>query len=206
MRKLVAILMASTLFAACSGSSTSDSNPIPIDQVPTQLATGVCAAEKACAPFFYSIGFANTDCVTSLAKQFQEASYTDLQNAVTAGTVKYDGNQARNCVNAVSAGSCSVLDNKLPDACQKTFTGTVATGADCDIDEECVGLSRCEVTGGACPGKCAQRASAGIACAADGDCALGLVCSPRRSRRYASRRWHKGKLAEAPSLATAQRG
>jgi hypothetical protein len=178
MRKLVAILTAVTSFAACSGSSTSDSNAIPIDQIPAELAKSFCAAEQTCNPFFYGVAFSNTDCVSQFTKQFQEASYNDIQNDVTAGTIKYDGNQARTCADAISAGSCAVLDNNTPDSCQKALSGTVAAGADCDIDQDCAGLSRCEVTGAACPGKCAPRASAGVACAKDGDCALGFVCSP----------------------------
>ncbi len=178
MRKLVATLMAVSSFAACGGSNTSDSNPIPIDQVPAELANSFCAAEQACNPFFYSVAFANTDCVAQFTKQFQEASYNDIQNAVSAGTVKYDGNLARTCADAISAGSCAVLDNNTPDSCQQALGGTVATGAACDIDQECTGLSRCDTTGGTCPGKCAPRASAGVACGKDGDCALGFVCSP----------------------------
>ncbi len=182
MRKLVAILMASTTIAACSGSSSSDSNPIPIDQIPAELAKSYCAAEQACAPFFYEIAFTNTDCIASVTKEFQEASFNDIQAAVTAGTVKYDGDLARTCANAISAGSCSVLDNNTPDSCQKALSGATATGGDCDIDAECTGLARCDVSGGACPGKCAPRASAGVACGKDGDCALGFVCSPVTSK------------------------
>ncbi len=129
MRKLVAVLMASTTLLSCSGSSTTSSNPIPIAQIPAELGKSFCAAEQACNPFFYGIGFANSDCVATFTKQFQEASYNDIQAAVTAGTVKYDGNLARTCADAISAGSCSVLDNNTPDSCQQALSGSAGKRA-----------------------------------------------------------------------------
>ncbi|HEX7450645.1 MAG TPA: hypothetical protein VF294_00090 [Polyangiaceae bacterium] len=179
MQKLVAILMVSTSLAACGGSSSSpsDSSPIALADAPRELAKAFCAAEKDCSPFYYSIGFANTDCTASLTKQFQQATFDQIQTAIDAKTVKYDGGLARECATALSAGSCGTLDNNSPDVCQKALAGTVAMGGDCNIDAECSGLSRCDITGATCPGKCAARASAGVACAKDSDCALGLTCS-----------------------------
>ncbi|HEY4105107.1 MAG TPA: hypothetical protein VGM44_14515, partial [Polyangiaceae bacterium] len=97
MRKLVALGMITMAFVACSGSnsSTSDSNPIPLDQIPGELAKSFCAAEQVCNPFFYAVAFENTDCVSQFTKQFQEASYNDIQTAVNGGTIKYDGGLAR---------------------------------------------------------------------------------------------------------------
>lgn len=182
MRKVMAVLIASTALAACSGGNTSSSNPIPIEQIPTELAKSFCAAEQACNPFFYSVAFTVSDCVTTFSKQFQEASFNDIQAAVTAGTVKYDGNQARTCADAIAAGGCQVLDNNTPESCRLALSGSAETGADCDIDEECKGLARCDVSAGTCPGTCAPRASAGVACGKDDDCALGYVCSAVTSR------------------------
>jgi hypothetical protein len=184
MRKLIAVLMTSTAMAACSGSNSSDSssNAIPLEQIPATLAKSYCAAELGCNPFFYGVAFANTDCALQLTKQFQEASYNDIQAAVIAGTVTYDGNLARTCADTVSAGACTALDNDTPDSCQNALAGTLDTGADCNIDQECKGLSRCDVSAGTCPGKCAPRASAGVACGKDSDCALQLVCSPITSK------------------------
>ncbi len=178
MQKFVAILMVTASFTACGG-STSDlsSGVVALDQVPAELAKAFCKAEKNCSPFYYSVGFANTDCVAALTEQFKQATFDQLQTAIDAKTLKYDGALARQCVNALSSGSCENLDNNLPDACQKTFAGTVATGGDCNLDEECSGLSRCDISGGACPGVCAARSSAGVACSKDSDCALGLTCS-----------------------------
>jgi hypothetical protein len=181
MRKLIAVLLASATAAACSGSSTSASNAIPLEEVPSELAKSYCAAEQACDPFFYSIAFANTDCVARFTATFQQASFTDIQNAVSAGTVKYDGAKARSCADAISAGACTTLDNNAPNVCQEALAGTVDTGGDCTIDQECKGLARCDTSSGTCPGKCAALASAGVACGSDDDCVKGTVCSPATS-------------------------
>jgi hypothetical protein len=178
MQNLSAIVLVSTVLAACGGNSEfSAGGALSIEQLPDELAGALCQAEKACNPFFYGIAFQNADCKSLLSDQLKDAALSQIEAAITANTLKYDGGKARNCVSAVSSGSCGVLDNNLPAACREAFVGSVAPGGDCDIDAQCSGLSRCQVTAGMCPGKCAPRASAGVACSADGDCALGLTCS-----------------------------
>ena len=182
MRKLSAIVMVSAVLAACGGNSEfTAGGAIPIEQLPSELAQALCSAEQSCAPFFYGVAFQNSDCKTVLSQQLQDALFSQVQVAITGNTVKYDANKARSCVSAVTVGSCGVLDNNLPQICTDALAGTVATGGECDIDAQCAGLSRCEVTAGVCPGKCAPRASAGVACSADKDCALGLTCSAATS-------------------------
>ncbi len=179
MRHLSAIVLVSALLAACGGSSSefTAGGAIPIDQLPGELAQSLCGAEKSCSPFFYGIAFGSADCKAQLSEQLSEESFGQIEVAVTGKTVNYDGVKARNCINEIASGSCSVLDNNLPAICREALSGTVATGGDCDIDAECSGLSRCEITAGVCPGTCAPLASAGVACLADGDCQLGLTCS-----------------------------
>lgn len=178
MRRVFGVALLSSFFFACSGSSSSSGDPVPLDQIPAELAKSFCAAEQACNPFFYKVGFTNTDCESVLTKEFAQASYNDILAAVNAGTVKYDGNLARTCVNAIASGSCAVLDNNTPDSCDQALSGSAKTGADCDIDAECAGIARCDTSGGTCPGKCAPLASEGVACTEDGQCARGAVCSP----------------------------
>src|SRR4051794_39406354 len=138
MQKLSAIVLVSTLLAACGGTSEFSSNgSVSIEELPDALGQALCQAQKSCNPFFYSIAFANVDCRSSLSKQLEEANLTQVQAAITAKTVHYDAVLAQRCVSAVSAGSCGVLDNHLPDVCRQALTGTVATGGDCDIDSQC---------------------------------------------------------------------
>lgn len=178
-RALAFVLFGASGLAACGGSTGgfTSGQPLPIEDLPAKLAESYCAAQKQCAPFFFQIFFADRDCTATATEQFREASFNQLQSAVDAGKVEYDGKLAQQCLTEISEGSCSVLDNNMPDTCRRALTGTVETGGDCDIDGECSGLSRCEITGGACPGKCQPRANAGVACTKDGDCALGLTCA-----------------------------
>jgi hypothetical protein len=178
MRSLSATVLLSLLLAACGGSSEFTSGgSISIEELPDALGHALCQAEKSCNSFVYSIAFANTDCDALLSKRLEEASLSQVQAAITAKTVHYDGALAQSCVSAVSSGSCAVLDNQLPDVCRQALTGTVAIGGACDIDSECSGSSRCEIDGASCPGTCAPLASAGVACGKDSDCANGLICS-----------------------------
>jgi hypothetical protein len=178
MRKVSAIVLVTAWVTACGGSSAEfTGGTIAIAELPDQLATALCKAEKACSPFFYRVAFSSADCKTTVSEQLRESTFTQIQVAVDAKTVTYDGAKAESCIEAVAEGSCAVLDNHLPTVCREALAGTVAAGGDCDIDAQCTGLSRCEVTGGACPGKCAPLVTAGVACTRDGDCALGLTCS-----------------------------
>lgn len=172
-------LLGSSLIAACGGSdgAFTAGTPIAIEALPEKLAAAFCDAQQDCSPFYFEVFFGNRDCTAIITEQFREASFNQLQTAVDGGTVKYDAKLAEQCLAAVSEGSCAVLDNNLPDVCRQAIAGTVATGGSCDIDGECSGLSRCEITGGACPGKCQPRANAGVACTKDSDCALGLLCA-----------------------------
>jgi len=175
---LSATFFASLLLAACGGSSEpTGSGSLTIEELPDALGQALCQAEQSCNPFYYSVAFTNTDCKALLSRRLEEASLTQVQAAIAAQTVHYDGALAQQCVSAVSSGSCSVLDNHLPEVCRQALTGTVAIGGACDIDSECSGSSRCEIDGSSCPGTCAPLASAGVACGKDSDCAVGLICS-----------------------------
>jgi len=178
MHRLSAVVSFCALFTACGGSSEfTTGGSVAIEELPTELGRALCQAQEDCAPFFYSIAFANLDCTALLSQRLEEASLSQIQAAVAAKTVTYDATLARSCVSAVSTGACGVLDNQLPDACRQALTGTVASGGACDIDAQCAGSSRCQVDGNTCPGTCAPLASAGVACEKDGDCAFGLICS-----------------------------
>jgi hypothetical protein len=179
MRQLSAIVLLSALLAGCGGSSSefTAGGAIPIAELPAQLGQALCQAEQACNPFFYRVAFSNADCKAVLTAQLQESAFTQIQVAIDAKQVNYDGLKAHSCIAAVTSGSCGVLDHNLPAVCREALSGTVATGGDCDIDSECAGLARCQVDNGVCPGTCAPLSSAGVACSADGDCALGLTCS-----------------------------
>ncbi|MET0794355.1 MAG: hypothetical protein ABW061_22725 [Polyangiaceae bacterium] len=184
MRRLSAILLVSALLAACGGSSSefTAGGSIALDQLPDELARALCQAEQACSPFFYQVAFSNADCAGVLSAQLEQATFAQIRIAIDEKQVNYDGLKARSCVSAVASGGCAVLDNDLPTVCHEALSGTVASGGDCDIDAECSGLARCQISGGTCPGTCAPLASAGVACTRNDDCARGLTCSAVTSR------------------------
>lgn len=182
MHRFSAMMVVSAWLAACGGTTEfTAGGALAVEQLPNALAEALCQAEQTCDPFFYGVAFKNADCEGQLTAQLEDAAFSQIQVAITAKTLTYDGVKARDCVSAVPSGSCGVLDNNLPQACRAALLGTVATDGDCDIDAQCSGLSRCQVAAGMCPGKCAPRASAGVACRADSECALGLTCSAATS-------------------------
>jgi hypothetical protein len=111
---------------------------------------------------------------------------TSVAAAIAAHKIRYDGERARQCVDATAAQSCDVTahDSHLaPRACTAMFTGTVAGGEGCSIDPECAS-GTCDLPAtcpemGCCTGTCRATqppGKAGDACAKDRDCADGLVC------------------------------
>src|SRR5207249_4301178 len=61
-----------------------------------------------------------------------------------------------------------------PADCMLVFTGTVADGAACYDDQDCVS-ERCD-RGSGCPGKCRTTVPQGGDCSGSGVCARGFVC------------------------------
>ena len=60
--------------------------------------------------------------------------------AIAAHKVDYDGERARQCVDAIANQSCDVTADDAhlsPIACSEMLTGHVAGGDSCSIDVEC---------------------------------------------------------------------
>jgi hypothetical protein len=159
------------LAAACGGSSIAFSE---LDQALQQARCERLARcklfpdEAACMAFFRIV---------------LDASLT---GAMAAHKVNYDGERAKQCVDATATKSCDLTAHDAhfePAACSKMFTGTVAGGDSCSIDAECAS-GTCELPTdcppkGCCVGTCRSTqspAKAGGSCAKQRDCADGLVC------------------------------
>lgn len=106
--------------------------------------------------------------------------------AIAAQKISYDGERARQCVDAIASQSCDVTahDSHIsPTACSEMLSGHVADGENCSIDTECTSGTcvlpmNCPDTG-CCVGSCrATQApgAAGDACNKARDCKAGLVC------------------------------
>ena len=150
---------------ACSGESggpvpSSGGPPIPLGELGDKLANTYCDAIGPCCSQA-GLQYDKSACVTKL-----QTSLAKTIDAVNGGTVKYDANAAGDCL----AGFSSVVDNckfdgPTPDACNRTFNGTVADGGNCTISNECLkppgGRATCT------SGKCVTHAkgTSGTACA-----------------------------------------
>ena len=109
-----------------------------------------------------------------------------LAAAVAAHKVTYDGELARQCVDAIAAQGCDVTARDAhisPAACSAMLSGHVADGDSCSIDTECAsGTCTLPVTcpdTGCCVGQCRATqdpATVGGACNRARDCQAGLVC------------------------------
>jgi hypothetical protein len=106
--------------------------------------------------------------------------------AITAHKLRYDGERARQCVDATAQQSCDLTahDSHLaPSACAEMYTGTVADGTSCSFDAECAsGTCSLPMTCPelqCCTGMCRATQApgkAGAGCAQPRDCVDGLVC------------------------------
>jgi hypothetical protein len=174
-------LIVTGLFLSCSDSGSSGGS-VPIDALPAKYATAVCTALQNCVgSAAFSLFLGGNDCVDLTTQRLENGTFALMQQKITAGTIKYDGNKAQACFDALGSLTCDGLLQRDQPACLAALDGTVALGGDCDINEECAGSALCQSTTGTCPGKCMALLTAGTACSADGDCASGLQCSSETS-------------------------
>jgi hypothetical protein len=111
--------------------------------------------------------------------------------AITAHKVTYDGERAKQCVDAIAKQSCDVTahdSRTLAVVCEAMYTGAVAGGEPCAINTECASGTCTLPTdcpeSGCCAGTCRPAQApgkAGTACARTRDCAADLVCATDRT-------------------------
>jgi hypothetical protein len=103
-----------------------------------------------------------------------------IDDEIDAGRVQYDPEYAAACLAAIGAEACSDLLNgsPWPAGCAGLFTGTVATGAPCAADVEC--LSGLCVQGSA-DGGCGTCRAPNPLCHDSWQCATGQVCEVETS-------------------------
>jgi hypothetical protein len=173
-------LLPVALIVACGGSSEfgrrSGPSPIALDALPEQFAKAQCDAFERCAGLYYDIVFTLEECSTLGSRQFRDGGFSELEQAIDDGRVKYDSKAAATCIEAISERACEDFDQRDIPECEDAVTGTVPADGECEIDAECEGSRICVVSD-MCPGTCEDRGSAGFPCSDDDDCADGLVCS-----------------------------
>jgi hypothetical protein len=174
-RKLVVFASLVTL-AGCGSSGGGGVTPVALGDFASEYAKAFChhvymccdATELADAATY---GSTEAECVSIGTAQFAYIT-TRLQPGIDGGRIVYHGDRARRCMDNVGALSCSwgvgFNARNVPD-CQHFADGTVANGAACTLDEECMS--------GFCSGSaCAARVAVGDACTAPTGCADGLYC------------------------------
>ncbi len=144
--------------------------------VPALLAQAVCDDLQLCLGALYATSSNGEDCVKSNRAAIEQGSFSLLQAAIDAKRVSYHGDKVDGCLAALNGVGCSIFGNRLPHACDDVFTGSVADGQDCTLNEECTGNSVC-IFDAACPGKCAVPSAIGGKCDSNDDCQDGLECN-----------------------------
>lgn len=177
------------------GSSSGDagSDAAPADKT-EKYARAFCDAFNACAPVLVKIGFGDAAaCVTRVKSK----AALDLKAAGVSVTEA----QIDACLAKIASIDCS-SPTGIPE-CQ--FKGTLADGAACDLDAQCLSGSCFKpfVADGGAPqradcGTCKARAAAGADCSAAA-CADGHQCLPAGGNTFACVK--QGAVNEACSAA-----
>jgi hypothetical protein len=163
--------------AGC-GNSTPAS--VPIEMLGSSYAAVSCGLIRDCygdavLTALYGVS-SEAACETRAAAGYVNAALPRYQAAITMGTLSYDGTFAQDCLDAIHASGCAAITGRTPDACNALFTGHVAAGGACAIDEECAGDAYC-LADAACPGTCQAFGGPGASCTRDQACQQGLQCS-----------------------------
>jgi len=169
------VAAAASVHGGCSSSDSAAG--IAFKDLPPKYAAAACAAYKRCFGPVFDLFLNGSNCDDLTANRLLNGTFAETENAITRGTVRYDGSLIQACLDSLSTESCS--DTLLRDKpeCLKALDGTVPLGKDCILDEECAGSAICRSASGTCPGTCVAHREAGQPCEVESDCADGLQCS-----------------------------
>jgi hypothetical protein len=178
-------LFGGLVLSACSSSHGDDaggdaSGPsVPIEEAGPRLAALLCDTLETCyGPTVADLlGGGPLGCAGTFEATFENQTLPAWQAAIAAGTLAYDGTRFAECEAALRELGCDLTITRFQDLCEGALVGTLGPGAACSLDEECLGESFCDHTGGACPGTCQARGMAGAACTDDAGCRSSLLCS-----------------------------
>jgi hypothetical protein len=133
--------------AACDDS-------IPIEELPDEIRDAQCEFAVRCQLI--------EDAQTCRAVTgFTGNVFETIIAGVDDGTIDYDADAARECVDAFADRSCEFPGFHDSNPCDDVFDGTVAAGGACFVDEECANDGNCRPTQtgcdrdiACCPGTC----------------------------------------------------
>lgn len=162
--------------SACGDDSSSDDTEVPLADLPAEIATVFCSALEDCFGELLDV-FPAQDCEENLEKQYRNEEFAALEQAVDAGTVRYDAKEAPECLRALQKLGCDIATQRSPAACESALQGTVLLGGSCSVNAECEGDAFCDLSAGTCPGVCAELRQEGENCDSDSACSNGLSCA-----------------------------
>jgi hypothetical protein len=114
-----------------------------------------------------------------------------LLAAIADGSVKYDAEAAKRCIDYLSMRPCTFAGFHVDNPCDDIFTGQVTGGGACQVDGQCAGIagmcrqndSQCNTSLACCPGTCTGALSESVLGGPCDDgmhvCAFDAVCSNR---------------------------
>ena len=106
-------------------------------------------------------------------------SLLPLQAPIHNGIVDYDALNMDGCLSAIESSTCIAFDAQdFEGKCDSVFSGSLAMGAGCAVDEECAN-GYCTGDQG-CEGTCQPLVGEGEACDPEeqSQCSAGLDCTP----------------------------
>jgi hypothetical protein len=151
------------LLAVASGALTGcGSDPIPVEELPAEIERRGCARAAACG------GAESQTACESTTFLAESAGARTVVEAVKRGTVKYDGESARICLDALTIDCADLVE---PAACDDVFRGTVPAGGACVTAVECADGGRCLE-----PDTCTVACCVGTCEAVGAPIAIGGAC------------------------------
>lgn len=163
-RPAVTVLLLATVLG-CGGGS------IKREDLNTELVKALCATYAKCG-----VALSEAGCTQALQPLITQSATDPYADLIAAGKIKYDGAQARKCLDAYVGQACSnTIFSVAPEQCQHVYEGQVAVGQPCSL-MECVSSAYCSLeVDGKCPASCKDRLAAGSAATSSVQCVLGLT-------------------------------
>lgn len=165
------VLALAVTTAACGDDDGDGSGYIAVEDMPAAYKDAYCMFLARCGVF--------PDQATCVGASLAIVPTLDpnVIAAVHAGRVIYNGNNVKECFDAVANDSCDQTDENgrvRTSACGGYFKGTVAGGGDCFLDQECVSQ---QCSGGTTDGLCARGTCIGDTAPVFEPDAIGMPCS-----------------------------
>jgi hypothetical protein len=150
----------------------------PGTRIERQIATARCEATSGPECFSNSGPGVAAD---GFCAQLQVLQFRERAAAIDRGTVRVDESLLESCLRDVpclapSVGAPSWAPRDPLTTCRTAFSGTVAIGAACFVDEECAPIGFCAGAQASGCGVCEAMRSLGAICERDAQCPSGSLC------------------------------